>query len=92
MKSHKFSRRRLLGGLLAALTAWLCPRSPQAAAAPRRAAPSLALPPSQFVHTCTYTYDAKGRLVRVADHPPRPVEPIRRTPVTHEHGGTYDLG
>jgi hypothetical protein len=93
MKTHQFSRRRLLGGLLAALTTWLCRRSPRTAAS-RRSVPSIALTPSQFVHTCTYTYDGNGRLIRVTDHPPRPSEPIRSPHMTHEHGVTYtyDLG
>ena len=88
MLTHKLSRRRLLGGLLAALTAWLCPR-PSRAAASRRPAPSLAFPPSRCVHTCTYTYDGRGRLVRVTEHPPCPSQPIPCTHVTHQHGGTY---
>ncbi|HEY7314683.1 MAG TPA: hypothetical protein VH643_35370 [Gemmataceae bacterium] len=88
MKTHKFSRRGLLGGLVAALTAWLCPRPPRAAT-PRRLAPTFAFPPSQFIHVTTYTYDGKGRLVRVTEHPPRPTESIRCTHVTHEHGVTH---
>ncbi|HEY7310955.1 MAG TPA: hypothetical protein VH643_16445 [Gemmataceae bacterium] len=91
MKTHKLSRRRLLSGLLATLTAWLCPR-PHRADASRRPTPSIALPPSRSVHTCTYTYDSRGRLVRVTDHPPRPIEPVRRNHVTPGHGVTYLYG
>ncbi|HEY7310959.1 MAG TPA: hypothetical protein VH643_16465 [Gemmataceae bacterium] len=93
MKTHKLSRRRLLSGLLATPTAWLCPR-PHRADASRRPAPSIALPPSRSMHTCTYSYDGRSRLVSVTEHPPRPSEPIRCTHVTHEHGVTYiyDLG
>jgi hypothetical protein len=88
MTTHQFSRRRLLGGFLAALTAWLCPR-PRGPAASRRPTPSLLLPPDNFVYTCTYSYDSRGHLVRVTKHPPRPSAPIRCTHVRHQHGDTY---
>ena len=56
MTLHTFSRRRLLGSLLAGLTAWLCPR-PARTAAPRRSAPTAARQPSSAVLGNTYVYD-----------------------------------
>lgn len=58
MTLHAFSRRRLLGGLLAGLTAWLCPRSPRAAA-PCRTKPALTHQhyPTVFHNTYTYVYE-----------------------------------
>ncbi len=87
MKTHQLSRRRWLCGLLAALTAGLRPR-PRRAAAPRHHGPPLAPPPAQFAHRCTYSYDARGRLLGVTEDPPRPAELVRCTHVTNEHGVT----
>lgn len=56
MTLHTFSRRRLLGGLLAGLAAWLCPRSPRAAA-PRRTGPTVSRQPRSAVLGNTYSYD-----------------------------------
>jgi hypothetical protein len=83
MNSNKLSRRRLLAGLLAGLTVWLSPRLTHAST-PRPALPD-DVPPfaygecTRYAYECrpmtvvsvTYTYDASGRLVPSADHPPR---------------------
>jgi hypothetical protein len=68
MKPNRFSRRRLLGTALAALTACLGIRRRRPAAAPSRA-PSWPIPRQQIGAVTTYWYDAQGRLFAVHDPP-----------------------
>lgn len=56
MTLHRFSRRRLLGGWLAGLAAWLCPR-PSRAAAPHLSTPAPYAPVDPFAPSITYIYD-----------------------------------
>jgi len=73
MTLHRLSRRRLLGGLLTGLAAWLCPRPSRPAAAPLP--PPADTPPtsprvsftnyhyrSGINDVTVYTYDGSGRL------------------------------
>ena len=55
MTLHPVSRRRLLGGLVAGLSAVLCPRSPRAAASPPPA-PTDTRPPSPPTSFTSYHY------------------------------------
>ncbi len=90
MNTYKLSRRRLLGGFLAVLAAWLCPRPRHAAVESHRADRVVDPQPSQYMHSGTYTYDSMGRLVHVTEYLPRPIEPsLHCVPITREHGGTF---
>lgn len=59
MTPHAFSRRRLLGGLLASLAACLCPRS-SAAAAPGLSKPVCTSPPNFSGSVTYYSYSYGG--------------------------------
>ncbi|HEY7156599.1 MAG TPA: hypothetical protein VH575_21705 [Gemmataceae bacterium] len=74
----KFSRRRLLGGFVAGLASLLCPRSCRPIAAPRQPATAAALRPSKLGPVTIYTYDGRGHLINVTEHPPRPIGPPAR--------------
>lgn len=56
MPRHVFSRRRLLGGLLFGLAAWLCPK-PCRAAAPRHPSPDATHSNGQLASITSYGYD-----------------------------------
>ena len=71
MNTHNPSRHCLLGGLLASLTAWLCPRPSRAPASPPPTVKAIVYGSHNLVHSVTYCYDAMGRLVSVIDHPPQ---------------------
>jgi hypothetical protein len=93
MKPDHLSRRGFLGGLFVALTAWLCSRPTPAAAMSPPANPIPALPVRTAVQSVSYryqgdgrrcttsTYDARDRLVRVAD-------PLPSVSFTYESGTT----
>jgi hypothetical protein len=78
MNIGKLSRRQLLGGFVAGLASLLCPRPRRLVAALRQLATAAALRRSERSPVITYTYDAKGRLIRMAEHPPRPIESLPR--------------
>lgn len=65
MKPNRFSRRRLLGTALAALTGWLGIRRSLPAAAPPRPIPPTR--PPQIGNVTSYCYDSQGRLFAVYD-------------------------
>ncbi|HEY7159174.1 MAG TPA: hypothetical protein VH575_34840 [Gemmataceae bacterium] len=75
MNTHKLSRRQLLIGLLATLTAWVCPRPPRPTPASRRSIPIADRRPSEHARVTIFTYDARGRLLREEQHPLHPCEP-----------------
>jgi hypothetical protein len=73
MRPPKFSRRRLLGGLLAALAAGLLPCKPSIQAAAPTALDIVSIPSTcdpfptegSFSNATVYIYDFSGRLVAV---------------------------
>lgn len=67
MTPNRFSRRRLLGTALTALTAWLGSSRPHPAAPSR--VPSRPIPRQPIGPVTTYSYDAQGRLFAVYDPP-----------------------
>jgi hypothetical protein len=67
MTLHAFSRRRLLGGLLASLSACLCPRAPRISVSRRSKPAVLHHFSAPGPYTTTYTYDAGGGEKRFAD-------------------------
>ncbi len=88
MSASKLSRRRLLGGLLAAVGACLWPRSSRANAPPRQPKPPAAPQPGGLLHSTTSSYDHMNRLISVTEHvsqanePPRPIRVTRNNQVT----------
>jgi hypothetical protein len=77
----KFSRRRLLGGIIGGLAVWLtgkglpsqAAQATQPAQLPASTEPRKALPPPQgFDDGCswtTFTYDAEGRILSITKSP-----------------------
>ncbi|HTU92001.1 MAG TPA: hypothetical protein VMF69_18100 [Gemmataceae bacterium] len=78
MSLQRISRRRLLGGLLTGLAAWLCPRSSRAAAPPLPPPANTppTSPPVSFINyhyhsgineVTVYTYDGSDRFYGLSD-------------------------
>jgi hypothetical protein len=94
MTTPAFSRRLLLGSLLAALTGWLggCQRRTDAPPQPadrstppqeeRHVHTSTVAPPEKAGVIVTYTYDADGNVIHVQRSDGRPAQRPDRTPQT----------
>ncbi len=78
MSTDRLSRRRLLGSVLAGLTAWLCPRPARTATAPRRPPAADLRERSECDSAYSYTYDGMSGFVRVEEYStlPLPLAPL----------------
>jgi len=73
MMRKRFSRRRLLGSVLATLTGWLLPPRHRTHAAPHLPTPLRSYDPNKDLGAATYTYNAFGQCISVTHHPPHTV-------------------